>query len=570
MAATTLAEKLEERLRAEPEAVACHLVAGDGSATPVTVRALIERAMSFAAMYGPPSDRTTRKTVGVCLYHGLDLHAAFLGGLWAGHIPTMLAPPSPRMEPSKYTRSFAQMLEHVQPAWLVVDAATHAKLDPSALGGFPESHLVVAELVRDAHDGALQPWHGARPDDVALVQHSSGTTGLQKGMALSHAAVLEHNRRYAAHLGIGRDDVIVSWLPLYHDMGFVACFLLPLLEGIPFVEISPFDWVARPALLLEQIQARRGTLCWLPNFAFAYMAQSVREGQLADDVDLSSIRAWINCSEPVTHASMTAFMDRFRRHGARPEQLTASYAMAENVYAVTQSLPGRYRTVRAERGTFLHQRRIEVRDDPSGDALLFVSNGPVMHGTELVVLDDTGGRLPDGTVGELALRGVHRFSGYFGRDDLTQQAMTPDGWYKTGDLGFVWDGHVYVTGRKKDLIIVQGRNFYPTDIERIAGEVGGVNPGRVVAFGIADERAGTEGIVVLAEPLDSYEGDPRKLALEIRKSVAQQLDCTPADVRIVQTRWLVKSTSGKLARNDNRIKYLAELKSTPAHAREHV
>jgi acyl-CoA synthetase (AMP-forming)/AMP-acid ligase II len=548
-ASLTLGEILLRRLADEPEAVACRLVGSDGESRAVTVRELVTRAKSFAARYGTAADG--RKLVAVCLYHGLDLHAAFIGALLAGHIPTMIAPPSPRMEPTKYTNSFCQMLRHIRPAFVVADAASLAKLDALALREFPTSELIDPAAVSAA--AHIELWAGD-PDDVALLQHSSGTTGLQKGVALSHRAIIKHNRAYAERLNLTRDDVIVSWLPLYHDMGFIACFILPLLMRVPFIELSPFDWVLRPVSLFEQIARHRATHCWLPNFAFQFMADAIRPSQIAPSLSLRSIRAWVNCSEPVQHSAHQAFLERFRDCGAHRAQLTASYAMAENVFAVTQTRAGEYRVLRVNRRRFTDEHRVEA--DDSAGALTFVSNGPPVEGTQVAVLDEQVRPLPENRVGELAIRGDYRFAGYFRRDDLTQQALTDDGWYMTGDLGFVRDGEVYITGRKKDLIIVQGRNFYPNDVEQIVAEVDGVNPGRVVVFGLANERAGTERLVILAEA-ECYEGEQGKhLALRIRNAVAQELDCTPHDVRIVPPRWLVKSTAGKLARNDNRNKYL--------------
>ncbi len=541
-----LATQLEERASEEW----CRLLATDGTATSITVRQLLERAMAFAASYGPTNSE--RKLIAVCLYHGLDLHAAFLGALWAGHLPTMIAPPSPRMEPAKYAASFADMLGHVKPAIVVSDAATIAKLETLSLASFPASRVLDRETVESA--GWVAP-HIGRASDLALLQHSSGTTGLQKGVALSHAAILDHNRVYRERLELRPTDVACSWLPLYHDMGLIACFLLPLLERIKLVELSPFDWVSRPVSLLEAITQHRGTLCWLPNFAYQFLADSVKS---TDGLDLSTIRAFVNSSEPVLDASHRAFVERFRAFGAREDQLTASYAMAENTYAVTQSRPGGYRTMSIDRRTFSdHHRAVATDVDP----LVVVSNGAPLEGTDVAVLDEAGAHVPDGTVGELALRGSARFDGYFGRDDLTRAAMTEDGFYRTGDLGFVDTGEVFVTGRKKDLIIIQGRNFYPTDIERIVGETDGVVAGRVVAFGLRDEHKGTEGLVVLAEASDDAIEAHRKLVLAIRKRIAQSLDCTPSDVRVVPSRWLVKSTSGKLARSDNRAKYLATFAS---------
>lgn len=554
--AQTITARLHRRLLEEPDTIACYRVAADGSSDAVTVKGLLQRAMAFAAAYGPPAGG---EIIAICLYPSLDLHAAFLGALWAGHIPTMLPPPSPRMEPRKYTESFQRVLEHVRPSALVVSADMASKLDLGPADGSPRVPMIVAETIPASAEVAP---HRAAPEDIAVLQHSSGTTGLQKGIALSHAAVLRHNAVYGQRLRIGPADTIASWLPLYHDMGFVAAFLLPLCERIPFVEMSPFDWVLRPALLLEQIHAHRATLCWLPNFAFAFMAKTIADDRLPAGLDLSSIRAWVSSSEPVTHAATAAFVERFGAHGVSWSQITASYAMAENVYAVTQSLPGGYRVLRANRRIFLHDHRVEL--DDAEDALSFVSNGTPLESTALTILDDDGRPLADGFVGQIALRGAHLFSGYFDRDDLTAAAMTSDGWYRTGDLGFMQGGELFITGRKKDLVIVQGRNFYPGDVEDVVGRLPDVRSGRVVAFGVDDPRAGTEGLVILAEIDEQARDRAPRIALEIRRTVAQQFDCTPADVRVLPQRWLVKSTSGKLARSDNRAKYLAELRGATA------
>src|ERR1700749_2735379 len=426
----TLGRVLQRRLEEEPDAVACWLVGSEGESARVTVRELMGRATAFASRYG--SAEEGRKIVAVCLYHGLDLHAAFVGALLAGHVPTMIAPPSPRMEASKYTDSFCRMIAPIRPSCVVADGAALAKLDALALKDFPYSELIDAASVGDA-TASFEPWEGDA-EEVALLQHSSGTTGLQKGVALSHRAVLRHNRAYAERVGLTRDDVIVSWLPLYHDMGFVACFLLPLLARVPFVELSPFDWVLRPVSLFEQIHAHRATLCWMPNFAFLFMAATVRASQLAG-LSLRSIRAWVNCSEPVQHSAHAVFVERFAEQGVSEKQLTASYAMAENVFAVTQTRAGVYKVLRVNRRLFTDEPRVET--DESEDALAFVSNGTAVEGTEVAVIDERELAMPEGRVGELAIRGEYLFSGYFRREDLTREAMTAEGWYKTGDLGFV-------------------------------------------------------------------------------------------------------------------------------------
>lgn len=548
--ATGLGQLIHRRLASEPGEVVSVLVRPDQPDRHVLAGELLKRAAGFAQRLGAAAGH--RKMVAITLYQGLDLHAAWIGTVWAGHIPTMVAPPSMRMEAAKFANGFRGIMERIKADAQIVDRATIEKLGVRCAGG----DMVVAEDVADAENpGEPAP---VGPDEIVLVQHSSGSTGLQKAVALTSRQVLQHNAAYGPVLGLTPRDTIVSWLPLYHDMGFVACFLLPFLHGIKLVEMSPFDWVVRPQMLLGAITRHRGTLCWLPNFAYSFMAQSVSREDDSVPHDLSSVRAWINCSEPVTASSMRRFVERFASAGVHWGQMSASYAMAENVFAATQAPPGGLRHLTVDRKTFVADHVAVPVEEGMADAMALVSSGRPLPTTELEIRRADGQRVRDGQVGDIWLRGAHRFSGYLGSEELTRAALDGDGWYKTGDLGFMFDGELFVTGRSKDLIIIQGRNFYPADIEAAVADVEGVAAGRVVAFGIADETGGTEQLIVLAEAEEA--ADPRKLALRVRSRVAQEFNCTPGDARIVPPRWLVKSTSGKLARADNRAKYLAHFR----------
>ena len=541
------------RLARRPDEIVSVMVRADGSEHAVTAGQLAKRAAGFARRLGRPHGR--RSIVAITLYQGLDLHAAWIGTVWAGHIPTMVAPPSMRMEPAKFASGFSGIMERIRADVQIVDRATAEKLG-SQLAVLPTA--IVAEEVQDAECDE-EPARLA-PDDVVLIQHSSGSTGLQKAVALTSREVLEHNAAYCRTLAITPRDTIVSWLPLYHDMGFVACFLLPLLHGIRLVEMSPFEWVLHPQMLFQAISRHRGTLCWLPNFAFSFLAQSVRLEPGGDRPDLSSMRAWVNCSEPVMASSMRKFVERFGILGAGWHQMSASYAMAENVFAATQSQPGVVRELAVDRTAFMDGHVAVPAEMGTPGSMVFVSSGKPLPTNELEIRGGGSERLPGGAVGEIWLRGTHRFSGYYGNEELTRSAIDAEGWYKTGDLGFFHDGELYVTGRSKDLIIIQGRNFYPGDIERSVGEIEGISAGRVVAFGLPDDATGTEQLIVLAEAEAAVAAYPRMLALRVRNCVAQEFNCTPADARIVPPRWLVKSTSGKPARADNRAKYIAEFR----------
>jgi fatty-acyl-CoA synthase len=400
-------------------------------------------------------------------------------------------------------------------------------------------------------------------DTVAFLQHSSGTTGLQKGVALSHRAVLNQIESYSRTIDLRDDDVVVSWLPLYHDMGLIAGFVMPIVAGIPLVMMSPFQWVRSPKTLLQAIHEYRGTLCWLPNFAYNHCALTIRQRDL-EGLDLSSWRAAINCSEPVRLHSHQTFLDKFGPYGFKESALATSYAMAEMVFAVTQSEIGRPPRVEWIEIEAYQKDQIAVLAEPDAPgAMSVVSCGRPIDGVEVAVIDANGGRLPERQHGQIITRGNAMLTGYYKRPDLTEEALL-DSWYKTGDMGYIADGEVYISGRAKDLIIVAGKNVYPQDLEAIANTVPGVYPGRAVAFGVEDAHLGTEAIVMVAE-VDGEGGADhpdgfKALAAEVRKRVVQQTEVTLNDVRLVEERWVIKTSSGKIARADNRAKYLKEFR----------
>ena len=553
LAERTLPQVLRARARDVPDGTACVIAYPDRDDEVYSIAELMRLAERYAARYASLARGEEPALVCVCLYHGIHLHAAFVGALLAGQIPSMIAPPSPRMDREKYLRSFVRMLGHIRPDVLVADGEVLGALRrlevTEAVGGL----LLDPTEIEAADVPAVAAPPAPSDASVAFLQHSSGTTGLQKGVALSHRAVLQQLRAYIPAIGLQPSDVILSWLPLYHDMGLIACFVLPLLSGVPVVELSPFDWVARPGLLLRKAQQHGATLCWLPNFAYSFMSKSIR-GAVAEHGDLASVRAFVNCSEPVMAASHREFVERFGTVGVTAERLTACYAMAENVFAATQSAPGKPpRVDRISRSRFEREHLAEQAEEGEA-ALELVSNGRPIDGVEVRIVDDAGAGLPPRSVGEICLRGSSLFAGYFRRDDLTEQAFDGD-WYRTGDLGYLADDELYVTGRKKDLIIIQGRNFYPADVEAAVAEIDGVIGGRVVAFGAADAQSGTESLVLIAESAEQDPAEQGRIKREIRAHVAQSFDCTVGGVHIVPPRWMVKSTAGKVARADNRSKY---------------
>lgn len=528
-------------------------VATDAAPLHVTRRAFRREVHAHAAALrhagiGP------RDLVVIAHTQNLESIYAFWGALLVGAIPSMFPTLTEKLDPEIYMSSMAELvrLSGVR-AILTTDEfkpLLAAQVACTVLG----SADVSADTHRPEGEAAVTPTPAA-PDDIAFLQHSSGTTGLQKGVALAHTAVLNQLAAYSDALALTADDVVVSWLPLYHDMGLIAGFLLPLLQGIPLVLMSPFDWVRHPALLLRAIDAYGGTLCWLPNFAYNHCARRIRKRDAAA-FSLASMRLFVNCSEPVRAESHALFRERFAPQGATAEMLGVSYAMAENTFAVTQTPPGappRHDVVDRRALEEARAARPVAPDHP--DAVVKVSCGPPIAGTAVRVVDDAGQTLPERRVGELAIRSNCMLTEYYRRPDLQP---FQDGWYLTGDMGYVAAGEVYVIGRCKDLIINAGKNVYPQDIEAIVNEVPGVHAGRAVVFGVPDEREGTELIAVVAEVDESADDASRRdIARQIRQDVARRSMVTVSYVELVDAKWLIKTSSGKIARAANREKWLA-------------
>ena len=492
------------------------------------------------------------------LNHGPGLAASFFGAVLRGAGPSIMPFLTEKLLPEQYRAALAALFEITAPA-AVITYADFVDEVQAARGNSSVRAVLVSEQIPLAADeiasGVLAGLERS-PDDIVLLQHSSGTTGLQKGVALSQRAVFNQLESYGRALHLNGQDVIVSWLPLYHDMGLIAGFILPILKRIPLVLISPFDWVRAPYRLLQAISSYRGTLCWLPNFAYNFCAQKIRDRDL-EGVDLSSLRAVINCSEPMHWKSHALFLERFQPYGLRASALATCYAMAENVFAVTQGGIDTLVVIdNIDQAAFLNEQ-IALPANAGAPALMMLSAGQPVGNSRLRVVDAQGNNLPERQIGEIALQSDCMLSGYYHRPDLTEKAFI-DGWYLTGDLGYLAKGELFVTGRKKDLIIVGGKNIYPQDLERLAGEVEGIYPGRVVAFGVFNEQAGTEDVVLIAESDLPDDESRQRLALEIRQHITRGSDIALRYVQVVDRNWLIKTSSGKIARRANRQRYLDE------------
>lgn len=484
----------------------------------------------------------------IIMPQGIAAMTVFAGAMMLGAIPAFLAYPNEKVEPSKYRSGLAGVTANLKAKLVVIDK------------DFPEEMLDCVSLSDGTHVHRANDMPGTEgcrvdvqiePDDVAFIQHSAGTTGLQKGVALTHAAVLRQLAHLARALEVNAaTDRIYSWLPLYHDMGLIACFMLPMVCHLPVAMQSPIEWVMQPETMLQVITEQRSTLAWMPNFAFQFIPRRTRQNRRSR-YDLSSLRALINCSEPVRAASMQEFREAFAGCGLEPGVLQSSYAMAENVFAVTQSdvHSAPPTSIWADGRQFRSANCIEPVVEGTAGAVSFTSSGRPLSNQQIRIVSESGAVLKSGQVGEIRVMGDCLFDGYYNRPDLTAQAIV-DGWYRTGDLGFFFEDELYVVGRKKDLIIVGGENLYPQDIEEIAASHPVVHDGRAIALGVYNPELGTEEIVIVAEvESEEYLTRASEIEREIRGRIVAGLGVTPSMIFLKPPKWIVKSTAGKPSRS---------------------
>lgn len=527
----------------------------------ITYRQLIFGANQYALTYAREEIKPG-EVILLILQHGQDLAFSFWGAVLHGAIPAIMPFLSEKLSPERYRADLASLISITKPTAIITSAEFEAEARSALVPGDSVRKVIVTDAIeaKSEPDFDSLPGIKASADDIVLLQHSSGTTGLQKGVALSHKAVFNQLDAYSKAINLDPEkDVIVSWLPLYHDMGLISCFLMPVLLRVPVIEMSPFDWVRAPYKLMQSVSQYKGTLSWLPNFAYNFCANKIRERNL-DGVDLSTWRAIINCSEPVHTESHRLFAEKFEGFGLHPQALQTSYAMAENVFGVTQSSLEHGPTIdEIDRESFM-TNRIATPPVAGRPSMKMLSSGRPLENTKIRVVNENSDDIPDRMVGEIMLQSNCMLTGYYNRPDATETALR-NGWYVTGDYGYLSNGELYVSGRKKDMIIVGGKNIYPQDLEALTSEVPGVHPGRTVAFGMYDEEAGTEEVVIIAEVDNEESSEQEVIADAIRKHVTKSSAIALRHVKVVGDKWIVKTSSGKTARSANKEKFIVELNS---------
>ncbi len=506
-----------------------------------------------------------------------DFVLCFLGAVRAGIVPVPIYPPLGLGQLQGYLDNTRHIVGK-SGARALVTSATIKRLLGTVQEHCPSLEAVVAvEAIRESQE----PLAATKidPSDVVFLQFTSGSTSRPKGVSVTHANLMANiHCIMEVGLRINETDVGISWLPLYHDMGLIGFMLAPLVHRVPIVFMPPFLFLRRPVTWFQTITRHKGTIAYAPNFAFALCSKRVRERDLGG-LELSTWRVAGCGAEPIRPETLQTFCDSFGKIGFRQEALLPSYGMAESSLAIAFS--GLERGMRATTfdGDRLFGESLAIpAPDDAESAVRLVSCGPSFPGHEIAIFppadaDGTSPTLPEGQVGEIRITGPRVLHGYWEDAERTKDAFAGD-WLRTGDLGFFHGGELFICGRSKEVIIINGRNYYPQDLEWEASRVPGVRKGNVIAFGTHDASGEREKVVLAFEVQDvavapeQAKAHGQSVAALVRKAVQEGTGLTLDDVVPLAAGALPKTSSGKLQRTRTRELYDVGELTTRRSARE--
>ncbi len=385
------------------------------------------------------------------------------------------------------------------------------------------------------------------PDDYAFIQYTSGSTNLPKGVVIQHKQLIYQVESIVVGLNSSEKDIAVSWLPLFHDMGLIGTFLHSLYVGMEIVLMSPEKFLFDPKQWLLAISKYKATMSTGPNSAYSICVSRIKPEEI-EGLNLSSWRVAFSGAEPVSIEIMNQFIEMFEPYGFNGRAICPGYGMAENCLAISFCVPGEGLKWDSVQRDALESKKKAIQGGTCDEkTVCFVSVGrPILDHT-VHIIDEKGHVLPERSVGEICVKGPCIMAGYFHKYEETAEALKDD-WLYTGDLGYVAEGDLYITGRKKDLIIRGGRNYIPQDLERSAEKVEGVRHGCVIAVGLFDEKTGTEKIAVLAEVKPQFYKKEADIKKKISRAIFEEIGIAPDEVFIYRRGTLLRTTSGKLQR----------------------
>ncbi|MDM8546881.1 non-ribosomal peptide synthetase [Candidatus Venteria ishoeyi] len=408
-------------------------------------------------------------------------------------------------------------------------------------------------LIEELHELSPGTPHSVQTDDIAFIQYSSGSTGQPKGVTLTHANLLHNIHAIINTAAIKPEDHMMSWMPLTHDMGIIGFHLTPLVCSCQQYLIPTELFVRRPMLWLLKASEHGGTLLSSPNFGYKHTLQRYKPEQ-SQALDLSSVRLIFNGAEPISVELCKAFMQAFSQHGLSANSMFPVYGLAEASLAVSFSQPGKpLKSLSLERNALNLGYAIQIKAAQENNTTQFVNVGKNIQYCELRIADENHQASPAATIGHIEIRGPNVTQGYYRNPEASQSCINQDGWLDTGDLGFIHEGDLYVTGREKDLIIINGQNYYPQDIENLAEACDGIELGKIAACGIFSKEAATDVLILFVAFKGSNE-DFWSLIQPIAQVIGSQTGLEVA--HILPVRKLPKTTSGKVQRYQLTKQYL--------------
>ena len=549
--AESFAEVLREHAQRNPDRVQVHLLDG-GQIEEITYGHLLDRAQQVADGL-VASGLKRNEAVAVMLPTCSDFFYSFLGIALAGGIAVPIYPPARPNEIEEYVRRQTLILRNAEVRFLISFEAVRAVSQVMQLGIPSLREVTTADALRSR--GAVAPHVRVEPADTFFIQYTSGSTGNPKGVVLTHENVLANVQGIGWAVEARPDDAVVSWLPLYHDMGLIGAWLFSVFFAFPITMMSPLAFLSRPERWLWALSDSGGTLCPAPNFAYELCARKIQDDAM-DGVDLRRWRVAINAGEPVLPDTLERFAERFAPWGFRPESYVPCYGLAESSVALTFPPVNRPPAVdRICRTSFEQEGRVVPAGANETNVLRFVANGRALPEHEVRIVDERNRDVGERVQGRLLFRGPSTTGGYFRNPEATAAVVDADGWMDSGDLAYWANGEAHITGRLKDCIIKAGHNIIPQEVEAAAADVAGVRRGCIAAFGSTDPSSGTERLVVVAETRSRDSADQSRMRLEVIREVDKKVGLPPDVVELVPPQAVPKTSSGKIRRNETKRLY---------------
>ncbi|WP_321884917.1 non-ribosomal peptide synthetase [Paraburkholderia bannensis] len=543
-----LAARLRSLAQQRPDDTALVTIDAQGD-TRYDYAQLDRRARALAARFA--HDGAAGERALILMDSGVDYVSAFFGCLYAGVVAVPVYPPESKRE--QHLARLRGIARDAGVRYVLTTAALQARYADEYALFAPGAAIVAVDALAPATDEI--DLHPVRSDDIAFLQYTSGSTGSPKGVMVSHGNLLANEIAIQAGLGVRADDVFVSWLPLYHDMGLIGSLLQPVHSGIPLVLMSPQYFLERPLRWLDAIARHRGTISGAPDFAYRLCAERINDETLAK-LDLSSWRLAFSGSEPVRRDTLDAFVERFAQAAFDAAALYPCYGLAEATLFVTGGVRGAGLVSHAFSSAALSAGRAVAAGEDDA-ATVLVGCGAVQDGHRVaIVARESGETLEDGRIGEIQVCGPSVAHGYWQRADASAQAFRADvddgvavRWLCTGDLGFVHDGQLYIAGRVKDLVIVRGRNLYPQDVEQaVEAHAEFARKGRVIAFGAQLGGGEALGLALEIAPRTKKRFAAAQIVEQVRRIAFDACGETPAAIVLLNPGALPKTSSGKLQR----------------------